>query len=190
MIIQCPSSPKLIKSMSDLEEAKIIDDILNTLINDVVNNLQTTSIVLKKDLKYVKLKQKLNIFISIQNLIFYFFLKWKILFYFKLFTLDTVYYKTKNNQIQKAQNIHFFCNDKYFKIANLKIYYEYIYTLQIYNDNLIIHFINKSTLIFKKKDIHIIHNLIIKNMNYHIRYNKINYNLSKVIPFKHTISVY
>ena len=190
MIIQCPSSPRLIKSMSDLEEKVIIDDILNKLVNDVVYKVNSKQIILQKDLRFIKLQEKQQFITFIQNFTFYILLKLKLLIYFKLFTLDEVYYKTNNNILKKETNIQLFCTEKYLKISNLKIYYEYIHTFQKHHNMFIIKLINKKSIFLKSRNTDIICDLLTKNMHYHVRYNKINYNLSKLIQFKKSIRVY
>ena len=190
MIIQCPSSPRLIKSMSDLEEKVIIDDILNKLVNDVVYKVKSEPLILKKDLRFIKLQEKQQFITFIQNFTFYILLKFKLLIYFKLFTLDEVYYKTHNNGFKKETNIQLFCTEKYLKILNLKVYYEYIHTFEKQHNMLIIKLINKKSVFLKSKNTDIIYDLLIKNMHYHVRYNKIDYNLSKVIQFKKSVKVY
>ena len=190
MIIQCPSSPRLIKSMSDLEEKTVICDILNEIVNDIVYNVKSKPVILKKDLRFIKLQEKQQFFTFLQNFTFYILLKLRLLIYFKLFTLDEVYYKTNNNILKKETNIQLFCTEKYLKISNLKIYYEYIHTFQKEHNMLIIKLINKKSIIVKSKNTDVLYALFIKNMHYHLRYNKINYNLSKVIQFKKSVKVY
>jgi len=175
--------------MSDLEEKVIIDDILNKLVNDVVYKVKSKSIILKKDLRFIKLQEKQQFFTFLQNFTFYILLKLRLLIYFKLFTLDEVHYKKNNNTFKKETNIQLFCTEKYLKISNLKIYYEYIHTFQKEHNMLIIKLINKKSIIVKSKNTDVLYDLFIKNMDYHVRYNKINYNLSKVIQFKKSVKV-
>ena len=73
MITPCPASPKLIKSMSDLEEEIVINEVLESIIDNVVKSAQVYKQrqIIKKKLKYVRLQEKQYLFTYLKNIMFY-----------------------------------------------------------------------------------------------------------------------
>lgn len=184
-IVPCPSSPKLVKSMSEVELESIVDEVLNNIIDQVVPKEKTKY---KQDLKYIKLSEKQNIFAMLKNFIFYILVQLQLIYYAKIFDVQLVYSDSKEKIFHKQAKV--ICTESYLSIGTFSSNYEYIKFLNCTKDHVYIKYITNKSILIKSREAKKLFDIISKNLNYHVRYNKIDYNISKYMPIKDTVSVY
>ena len=121
--------------MSDVELNSIVNEVLDEIVDNVVSKNEK---VYQKNLKYIKLNERQNIFVIIQNFIFYIMLQLELIIYSKTYDIEIVYTDKENNMCyQKSLLV---CTDKSFSIGNHSTNYEYIKLIQMYQNKIILNF--------------------------------------------------
>lgn len=189
-IFPCPSSPKLVKTMSTVEAESVVENVINELIQSVVDEIEPIPKIkkIKKDLRYVKIQEAQSFITVLRNFIFYILVQLNLIFYTRTYDVEVV--DVDNNNNIKYYQEKLICYDNFFTIGHLKIEYEY---LKIFNHNancVFLKFITGKSLVITSKKSKEIFDVISQNMNYHIRYNKIDLNISNYIKLKDDITVY
>ena len=185
-LVPCPSPPILVKSMSDVETDTIVDLLLQDIIDNVVKTHSVANHV--KDLRYVKLNERQNIFDTLQNFIFYLLLKFQIIFYRRQFPATVTFVAKNGSHTSKRARLK--CTDKYFCVDRTRVFYEYISRVYFNNSCVFINLIDGQVILLKSKQTWGIYKTISRNLQYHVRYNKIDINISKYKNIKNTVTVY
>ena len=189
MLVPCPESPKLVKSLSDVEIETVVDSVLNDIVDKAVMFSKKVAVSSnKKNLRYIKLSEKQNVFVALHNVIFFLLLKFRIIFYQKKYAVNATYLSQDGSH--KSKMCALVCTDKYLLIGNTQIYYEYIASIRYNPHCVFIKLVNDKVLFLKSKCAEIIYKTVSSNLQYHVRYNKINCNVSKYKSFKKTVTVY
>ena len=166
----------LIKSQSDLnlEMYDIIDNLIDNIIDEIVFEEEKTN----KLYKHVKIDYKLNMLTNFINLVYFCLMKYNILFYNKYFEVSSIACKVNNIYYNMIQN-SFIVYDNCIQLnKKINIPYEYIKGIKRNHNVLFLELIpnEKNITIIKIESIKssYIFNKIEKNMNYHVRFHKLN----------------
>lgn len=188
LVPEVPMSPKLIKCSSDSsieynDEDRDYDDIeevIDKLMKDVCCSFEKPK---RQIYKYVKILQNQKIIFIIINIIYYIFSKYNLIEYQRFFKVNGIFcmidrklYKLNSGAIKVFDNC-FQLN------KNLKIPYEFVKTVD-YADkyiefNLIPNERNITKIMIETSNDKYIFNKISSNMNYHVRYHKLNHHAIK-----------
>lgn len=186
-IVPQPSSPKLLKSMSDMEVNSITDDIINDIMNSVIKT-SIKPLPKIKNLRYVSRLQTEKMRTIIENVIFYLMITLGIYKYNKEFAVEMIKFKEDNTYETKVSLLR--CTDEYFEINDTKINYEYILNIDRNARCVFVKLVNTKSYILKSVEAKTIFDTLSKNMNYHMRYHKIDINISKYIPIRDSILIH
>ena len=163
---------------SSSSEEDIIDTILNDLVEDVCNNVTYKR---KQIYRYVKIKRQALLYVIV-NYLYFLFTALKLVKFRKIYNVNGVYCIVDKHPLKlRIDNVHV-C-DNCVQLNRLKIPYEYIKYIQNNNNKLMLDLIpnersvnriiidaDKQTSMYKK---------LYTNMNYHIRYHKLDNNAIK-----------
>lgn len=184
LIPEVPSSPKLIKSdsmssvNSDSSEEAIIDAILNDLIDDVCTSL---SYKRKMVYRYVKIKKQALLY-AIINYLYFIFTAINLVKFKKIYQVNGVYCIVDKQPLKmKVDNVHV-C-DNCVQLNRLKIPYEYIKLIHNKENKVQLSLIpnerNVNQILIDTKKQDNMYKKLYSNMNYHMRYHKLDNNAIK-----------
>ena len=179
-------SPTLIKCSSDssIENDESyyndIEQVIDKLMNDICYTFESPK---REIYKYVKVLQNQRIIYMLMNMIYYIFSKYNFIEYQKIFnvktifcTIDTKFFQLKSSRISVFDNC-FQLNKK------LKIPYEYVKSVSNENDYIILNLIpnerNITKIYIQTNNNANLYKKIYTNMQYHVRYHKLNQNAIK-----------
>ena len=178
----CPASPVLEKSKSNLEEEMTADTIIDEIVEDVVKSSEPH--VRTKVMAYCKVDKKQSFVDFIQNIIFHTLVKFQLMFYSKVIATNEVHV-IRSGKIRIVKDRSIFVKENCFRMKQVfRIYYEYIHTIS-YNDKCVcVKLVDGSILNIFTENNEKLCALLGSNMNYHVRYNKINMDVAKYMPVK------
>ena len=167
------SSAVLTKSDSDLEMYDIIDRIIDNIIDDIVFEDESNKLY-----KHVRIKSNLSILTKCINILYYCFIRYNLYFYNRYFEVDSISCKVSNVFYNMNKN-SVIIYDSCIQLNNkINIPYEYIKTIHCKSNISVLELIpnekNITIIQIQSNKARCIFNKIEKNMNYHVRYHKLN----------------
>lgn len=169
----CPSSPKL----SDDEEKPCRTSIRKRKRNNKASPKKTipTEESRNKRLAHINISTPQNIFTRIRNFMFHLLNSMGIFCYFKSFPINVVEMTNSHDPFVKKRTLH--CTEKEFFIDKSRVPYEYIMYVSTDKNKFSIELVNGNIISLHSPNAQKIFQVISSNMNYHIRYNKIDMNV-------------